>query len=229
MTKQKLSWDIIKSFLEKELKRTSHILTFGTIGSCNIEHDIDTIITKKPSSPSAEFFKEIHLIFDKLDGFLNKEYSTRVIRFNQSVEDFYSEEMIKSKKIRFHVLIYVCLPQLITEWKLSLPKDQNPVHILKKDYKCILGSVGNILTKEFNSENYYSYMFTYIAMYDHVNFPLPKKFLLKISNYYLNYLYKKRLGINSPIAKNKEEIKKGFYELCEILDKKNEERNAPAN
>ncbi len=61
-------------------------------------------------------------------------------------------------------------------------------------------------------------------MYDHTNFPLPKKFLMKISNYYFEYLYKKRLGLKAPIAKNKDDIKKYFYELCEILDKLNKSK-----
>ena len=49
------AWEDIKDFLVKELRKTKHIMTYGTIGSCDINHDIDTIITKKPASPSAEF------------------------------------------------------------------------------------------------------------------------------------------------------------------------------
>ena len=61
------NWQEIKNFLDKELRKTKHILTFGTIGSCNIEHDIDLIITKKSSSKTSDFYKEIHILFDSLD------------------------------------------------------------------------------------------------------------------------------------------------------------------
>lgn len=219
MEKEDLDWNLIKSILQEELKKTKSIMTFGTIGSCNIDHDIDLIITKKPSSPSSEFLREIHTLFENLDFCLNKEYKTRVIRFNQSIEGLYSQEMIKEKSVMFHVLIYVCLPQLVTHWKWSLPKDKDIMEILKRDYSCLYGKTNDLLSKEFNSDNYYSFMFTYIVMYDHVNFPLPKDFMLKISNYYFKYLYKKHLGLEAPVARNRKEVKKYFYELCDILDK----------
>ncbi len=49
------TWKEIRRVLEKELKKTRHIMTYGTIGSCNIEKDIDTIVTKKPGSKSEDF------------------------------------------------------------------------------------------------------------------------------------------------------------------------------
>lgn len=52
------TWEEIESVLTKELKKTKHIMTFGTMGSCNIKHDIDTIITKKPRSKTSDFLKK---------------------------------------------------------------------------------------------------------------------------------------------------------------------------
>lgn len=216
--KNSYNWEEIKSFLIKELKKTKHIMTFGTIGSCNVEKDIDTIITKKPKSKSSDFYKEIHDLFDKLDNYFRKKHNIGVIRFNQSVEDLYSQEIFDSKKIRFHALIYVCFPQLVNEWKWSLPKNQDILEILKKEYNCLLGSIKDLLDPDFNIEHNYSFIFTYIAMHDQVNFPLPKKLLLKISNHYFHYLYKKRLGLNAPVVRNKQEIKKAIYKLCDIVD-----------
>ena len=68
----KCTWEEVREFLVNELSKTKCIMTWGTIGSCNIEHDIDTIIAKKPSSPSADFYKEVHGIFDSLEVYLLK-------------------------------------------------------------------------------------------------------------------------------------------------------------
>ena len=64
----KLSWDLIEDFLSEELNKTKHIMTFGTIGSLNVKHDIDLIITKNPNSSLKMFFEEIHNIFNTLDS-----------------------------------------------------------------------------------------------------------------------------------------------------------------
>lgn len=65
MTKS-YTWEEIRAVLEKELNKTKHILTYGTIGSCNIEHDIDTIVTKKPDSKSSDFLKKFMFCLKKL-------------------------------------------------------------------------------------------------------------------------------------------------------------------
>src|SRR3989344_1061419 len=74
------SWPEIKNFLAKELNSAKHIMTFGTIGSCNIEHDIDIIITKKPSSKSSAFYKEVHDLFNGVDTYLQKKHKAKMIR-----------------------------------------------------------------------------------------------------------------------------------------------------
>ncbi len=41
------TWVEIEKVIREELRKTKHIMTVGTIGSCNINHDVDLIITKK--------------------------------------------------------------------------------------------------------------------------------------------------------------------------------------
>ena len=40
----------------------------------NIERDIDTIITKKKNAKLANFYEEIHTLFNELNIFLNKKW-----------------------------------------------------------------------------------------------------------------------------------------------------------
>ena len=100
------TWGEIDGVLSKELKKTKHIMTYGTIGSLNVEHDIDTIITKKPRSKSADFYKEIHTLFDNVDKYLNKKYGVRAIRFSGYQPEFLKLSEYRKDDIAFQTLIY---------------------------------------------------------------------------------------------------------------------------
>jgi hypothetical protein len=220
MKKEELTWEGIQEFLIKELGKTSHIMTFGTIGSRNIEHDIDTIITKKPNSSSAEFFKEIHTLFENLDSYLYKNFKTKVIRFAHSTEEFLVKGYTKDRSISFHTMIYVSFPEIKLDWEWALSKDESIIDILRSNYNTLYGKKEDIFRKDFQKEKKHENLFIYLYLYDFLNSNLPEKLLLEIMNKSFEYLYKKRLGLEAPIAKNREEIKKYFYKLCDILDNK---------
>ena len=74
----KLSWEEIRSIISKELRKSKHILTFGTIGSCNIKHDIDMIITKKSNSSSSSFYREVYNLYGSIDNYLKNKYSKKL-------------------------------------------------------------------------------------------------------------------------------------------------------
>lgn len=224
MKKKDLSWEIIQDFLKKELSNSKYIMTWGTIGSLNISHDIDTIITKKPLAPSAGFFKEIHTIFENLDNYLNKNFNKRAVRFAQASQEFLIDYFTKDK-IMFHTMIYISYPEMEKDWKWALFKEERLDNIIKNHYSCILGKVDNLFTKEFSRENYYENIFIYLYLYDSINSNLPKKTFLKVMNACFDYLYRKRLKLQAPIAKNEIEVKKYFYELCEILDGLSKSKN----
>lgn len=221
MKKEKLTWEEIEDFLKSELKKTKHIMTWGTIGSLNIEHDIDTIITKKPDSPSADFFREIHNLFENLDNYLNKNFKTRAIRFSQAPQEFLVGGYTKGRKVLFHTMTYISFSEIEKDWGWALAKGDNMSDILRNHYNIFYGKIENIFKKEFQKEKNFENVFIYLYLYDFLNSNLPEKLLLEVMNGSFDYLYKKRLGLDAPIVKNKKEIKKYFYELCDILDSKN--------
>jgi hypothetical protein len=228
MRNKQLGWNQINDFLQRELKKSKHIMTWGTIGSLNIEHDIDTIITKKPNSPSAEFFKEIHTIFENLDLYLYENFKTKVVRFAQSTQEYLVEGYTRGKKVLFHTMVYISFPQIEKDWGWALFKDEDISKILKENYTCIYGNVNDLFKQDFQRENYFENIFIYLYLYDSLNSNVPEDILLKIMNGCFKYIYKKRLKIENPIAKNKEEVKIYFYNLCEILDKLNKEKTKSA-
>lgn len=219
MKKEELTWEIIRVFLQKELKNSKSIMTWGTIGSLNIEHDIDTIITKKPLAPSAEFFKEIHTIFENLDSYLYKNFKVHAVRFAQATQEFLVDSFTKNK-VMFHTMVYISYSEMEKDWNWGLFKDDSITAIIKNNYSCIFGKVENLFNKNFHRENYYENVFIYLYLFDCLNSNLSEKTFLKIMNACFDYLYRKKLRIKNPnsFAKNRIEVKKYFYKLCDLLD-----------
>lgn len=218
MKNKELTWEEIEIFLKKELSKTKHIMTWGTIGSKNIEHDIDTIITKKPSSKTSDFYREIHRVFDNLDNYLDKNFKSKIIRFAHSTEEPLIKEYINKKSISFHTMIYVSFPQIERDWGWTFYKNENTTDFLKENYNILYGKIDDLFKKDFQKENGHENLFIKLYLYDFLNSNLPEKLFLKIMNNSFEYLYRKRLGLEYSTAKNHEEVRKYFYKLCDILD-----------
>lgn len=221
-SKKSYTWKEIEDVLKKELKKTKHIMTFGTIGSLNVEHDIDTIITKKPKSKTSDFYKEIHNLFDDLNDYLTKKYSGRVIRL-PSIG--YEKELLTLSKYEkgdlvLHTMVYVSYTQLMKDWGWAIAKEDPSVEdILKENYNCLVGSIDDLFSKEFQKERYYDFIFIYLNLYDRINSNYAEGFLINVMNSYYDYLFRKRLGLKTLTANNKRDVRKIFYKLCDIVDK----------
>ncbi len=215
-------WEEIKSILKLELQKTKHILTYGTIGSCNIEHDIDTIITKKPTSPSSLFFREIHEIFYTIDKYLQKKHNAKLIRISRFSDEEETKYIggFKENDLVFHVLTYVSFKQIEMHWYA----DTNSEHkekgrkILICNYSCIIGNVKNLFKSNF-SVHKNEYLFIYLNDSDKINSHFPTDFLVNKMNILFDFILQKGLGLKSLKAKNRKEIRKKFYKICDLLDK----------
>jgi len=217
--KLKPNWGEIENFLRDYLKKTKYILTFGTIGSTNLNTDIDLIITKKRLSPSDKFYKEIHELFDNLNNFLEEKYGYSTIRFALS----YEEDLIHSisneeKAILFHTMVYVSYSQLEKDWDWAMFKDESIKNIILEDYNCLLGSPRLLFSNEFSKEKYYESIFNYLYYYDKIHSKLPEKLLIKIMDHGYDYILRKRLGSKGVISKNSSEVRDNFYKICRIVD-----------
>lgn len=215
------TWEEIKLVLEEELKKTKAIMTFGTIGSCNVEHDIDLIITKKPKSKSSDFYKEIHNLFYNLDKYLNKKYNAKSICFFGCQPETLKLSNFTEKDLAIYRFIYTSFPQISKDWAWALVPDENIKSILRENYICLLGQTNDLFSKEFQANLYYDCVFNYINLYDRINSNYLDKFLIKVMSYYINFLYKKKLKLKAPIIKTEKDVKKYFYELCDIVDNLN--------
>ena len=224
MTSKPYTWKEIREFLIKELKETKHIMTWGTLGSCNIEHDIDTIITKKPNSPSAEFYREVHGIFDKLNDYLKRKYDGKLIHLPgvSFVPEFLKLMNYSKKDLTIHTLIYSSYSQIEKDWNWALFEGEKIKDILKNcDF--FFGSLEDLYSRDFQKSNYADNVLLYLSLYDRIHSNYDEVFLLKVMNYYFDYLFRKRMGVKTPVAKNKKEVREIFYKLCDKLDELNEE------
>ena len=217
--KKPYTWEEIEKVLKKELEKTKHIMTFGTIGSRKVEKDIDTIITKKPESKSSDFYKEIHNLFDNLNSYLVRKYRGRVIRtsrFSDEEETKYIANYNKNDLI-FQVLTYISFKQIKMHWFADLAPTENLENLLKKGYNCILGKPLDLFKSNFEIYGK-EYLFIRLNDSDRINSHFPIDFLIKRMNVLFEFLFRKKLGLKTPVAKNKKQLKEVFYKLCDKLD-----------
>lgn len=213
---KKYTWDEIKNLLKEELKKTKHILTFGTIGSLNVNNDIDVIITKKTTSKPSDFYKEIHNIFDSLNGYLMKKYNSRAIRFSSNKDESLTLSNYSKKDIAFHVMIYTSYNQIELDWSWYLLKKEKLKDVLiKTDY--LIGSKKDFFSNKFKKRTNFDPLFIILYLGDRFNSNYSNKLFLQVTNSLFKTIFKHKLKLKTPIAKNKKEAKKIFYKLCDKL------------
>ena len=214
------AWEEIKSKLKTELQKTKHILTYGTIGSCNMEHDIDTIITKKPQSSSSDFFREIHNLFDVIDDFLQKKYKARLIRTSRFSDEEETKYIAKFEEndLVFQVLTYTSFKQIKMHWYADLAPNKKVEDIIKSHYSCILGNVDDLFKSDFKI-NKNEELFIRLNDSDRINSHFPKEFLVSRMNVLFDFILRKRLHQNPISSKSEIEVRKVFYQICDALDK----------
>ena len=223
--KKPYAWEEIEEFLVKELKKTKHIMTFGTLGSRKVEHEIDTIITKKPKSKSSDFYKEVHSLFDNLSNYLMKKYGAKAIRFSFNEKEALKLSDYNKNDLAFHTMIYTSYPQIERDWNWALLRDDIGIKkTLIKHYNCLRGDVKDLFSKEFMKEKYPDPIFIFVSLFDKMNSNYSKNFFLEVMNDHFEFLFRKKLGLKTPVAKNKKEVKEVFYKLCDKLDELDREK-----
>lgn len=214
------TWDEIKKILNKELKETKHMLTFGTIGSCNVEHDIDIIITKKPNSKSSDFYREVHNLFDNVERYLYEKYGSRVICFSADEKSLKHVFDFGKNDLFFDIMVYMSYPQIENDWKWAMFPDENIDDFLLNEYNLLIGENKFLKGKEFNKRNYSDSVFLYLYHGDIINSHIQNKLLLKLMNSLFDYVMRKRLKVKPLKAKNEKEVREIFYKICDLAEKK---------
>ena len=212
------TWNEIKNFLEIELKKTKHIMTFGTIGSCDIAHDIDIIITKKPFSKSSDFYKEVHAIYGSLNEYLNIKCGAKAVRFYNLADENFLKILgvVKNEDLLVHTMIYSSLPQIEIDWAGT--HGSNIKKTLSSSYTCLLGEPKDIFSKKFMKKGKYDGAYNFVYHSDRTNSNLEEEKLVKFMNGLFDYIFRKILLKKPEFGKDKEEIREIFYKICDLLD-----------
>ncbi|MCR4327856.1 MAG: hypothetical protein NUV46_04735 [Nanoarchaeota archaeon] len=212
------TWEEIKFFLINELKKTKHIMTFGTIGSCNVEHDVDLIITKEPKSKSSAFYKEVHNLFWNIDKYIHKKYGGRAVFISGDEKTLKNLANFGKKDLFFDFMVYTSFPQIENDWKWAMFYEDKVEDLLFKEYSLLKGEKELLRDKNFLKRRYGDSLFLYMYHGDVINSQISDNLILKLMNSLFDFLYRKRLGLNPPYAKDKKQVKKYFYKLCDIID-----------
>lgn len=214
------TWEEISKILKQKLLKTNHILTFGTIGSVNLNNDVDIMITKKPNSNLSDFYKEIHNIFEYINEYLKINHNQKIIRFT-SLE--HQEEVLKIGKyekndLAIQALIFISYEQMKTIW--SNTSNLYIKNIITPSYKAIYGDLNKIESKDFQQYSIYDSLCLYLNRLDRINSNYDEEFLIKVMNHLYTYLAK-HFNINfKNISTTRKEVKENFYNVCNLIDKK---------
>lgn len=215
------TWGEVKKLLSKDLAKTKHILTFGTIGSCDVEHDIEVIITKKPNSRSSDFYKEVHSLFDNVDKYLYGKYNSRAICISADEKSLKHIFDFGKNDLFFDLMVYMSYPQIENDWKWAMFPDENMDDLLFNKYDLLIGENKSLKSEEFNKKNYGDSIFLYLYHGDIINSHLPNKLFLKLMNSLFDYLMRKRLKVKPLKAKTEKEVREIFYKICDLVDNLN--------
>ena len=218
---KKLEWKEVESILRQRLTSTKTILTFGTIGSLNLGHDVDIIIMKKPTVHASDFYKEVHSILDFLNSYLIRNYKRKIVRFSKfdHQEEVLKIANYKKGDLALQVMCYVSLPQFIDVWKSCVKRDDNFVQrVLENNYKLLYGDKKSLFSKEFNKPGKMDSFFMYMNDLDRTNSNYSDSFLLKTMNHSFR-AFLRWANINKTVqAKNAKEVRLCFYKVADILE-----------
>lgn len=213
------TWEEISEFLKGELKKTKHILTFGAIGSMNVESDIDLVITKKPKSGTSDFYRELHALFDNLNLYMKKKWNAKSVCFFSMLEEQTLRYLKSYNKndLGFHMMVYFSYPQMEIDWAGA--QDANVKKIITEKYICLLGSSEDLLSKKFMKPKIYDPTYNFLFYQDKSNSHYSSELYLAYSKKSFDYLTRKRLKLGTFPLKNVKEIKKVFYKICDEIDR----------
>ena len=163
------TWKEVRKLLIRELSKTKNIMTFGTIGSCDVKNDIDIVITKRPNSKSSDFYREIHSLFDSINKYMYEKYNSKLIRLHglSFQGEILNSVDVDNNDLILHTFVYVSLPQIKNEWKPWSSEDEDVVDLLKNTYSCLIGDKNDLFNNKFSKEKYYDFMFTFLWRFKH--------------------------------------------------------------
>lgn len=191
-------------------------MNWVVLGSRNIDRDLDTLITKRPSSPTDKFYGEIHSVMDNLNNYLLKKYGARVIRFSTFEKEELKLAGFKKNDLAIQTMVYCSNGQMKKDWGQALRKGDNIKKIVGSgDF--LKGKLGDLFSWKFRRLKYIDSLYIYLTRYDRINSGYPSKFLIEVMNYYF-YYFEKRMGVKIGRAKSEKEVREIFYRLCRKLD-----------
>ena len=82
-----------------------------------------------------------------------------------------------------------------------------------------MGEVNFLFTKKFLEKTKNDHLFLLMMKYDKIKAKYPKNFLIECMNSHFDYVLRKRLNLKTIKALSEKDVKKIFYQICDILDK----------
>ncbi len=212
------TWQDIEDLIRPELDHCGAIQTFGTIGSRNLEHDIDIIITKEPGAKSSDFYRQIHNVYDTIDTYVRQQ-GRKLIRFTclDHEMDVCHIGGWEPGDLRLHTMTYVSLPQMRKDWAVPLGEELEVEDVLDKEYIPIKGSKEDIFSRGFSKGNRNDHRILKLSDGDRVHSNYPEKLMVDAMNHIFRYV-SKHAKIEEVLATSKEDVRECMYRIADALE-----------
>lgn len=216
----KFTWEALKPFIFNELLKTNHIQTFGTIGSCNIEHDIDIMITKKPKSKPSDFLRETKKLISELNKYLNKKYNKKVVQFFEfnSQEEVLHIGKYKKGDLAIHLMEYFSLNHIFSHWFNIFKTRSELRNFIIKKYIPLFGDLKSILKKSFEKGIKNENLIWTLEKTTRFNSNYPKKLIINFIESSLYYVQKHSNNKMKFKINSIKDAENAFYKTIEILE-----------
>ena len=124
----------------------------------------------------------------------------------------------KKGDLVFDVMTYVSLRELENDWYPYMSSNSKIKNLLENEYDCIFGDVKFLFTEKFIEKTKNDHLFLIMMRYDKIKTRYPNNFLIECMNYHFDYVLRKKLNLKTMKATSEIDVKKIFYQICDILD-----------
>jgi hypothetical protein len=217
------SWDDIEPYIKEKLSQAKSIMTFGTIGSRNVQHDIDIIVTKKTDASTSQYYKEIHELLDGLDAYLKGNYGKKLIKFTKFAhqEEFLYIGNYQLGDLALHVMNYSNLEHMKQIWAPDLKNGEDIETILRENFVPLCGSKEFLFSEDFKHRKMYDGLLLKLDEQDRTNAHYPESLLVNSSNHLYKYVLKYLGAQEKCVAKDRQEVREYFYKILDQIDMMN--------
>lgn len=217
--KYPFQWGDIEPLVINQLSYKNSISFFATIGSRNIERDIDIISIKNPNAKNSQYLRDIHSLLDILNEWIHYSYDRKIVKFSRFINQEESLHLgdYKDGDLALHLMSYPCYEQFKNIWLADVPSTVDVYNLLKNSKK-MKGDIETIKYLMSQPKKEHDSLLYKLQECDKIHSNYDETLLLKCMNETYRYIQKHIKSDNYKYATNTQETREIMYEIADMLE-----------